>query len=91
MYVKEIERTCLNKLAKLISSDMEKNCSKSFFNASKSLNIEEEIIKQINTLKPFNMEPRKAISKKPFVSGEENNCEKEIDLTPQDRIGNIDW
>ena len=37
------------------------------------------------------MEPRKAISKKPFVSGEENNCEKEIDLTPQDRIGNIDW
>ena len=33
----------------------------------------------------------KAILKKPFVSEEENNCVEEINLTPQDRIGNIDW
>ena len=37
------------------------------------------------------MEPRQAISKKPFVSEEENNCEEETSLKPQDRIGNIDW
>ena len=90
MYRKDIERTCLNILTKLISSDMEKNYSKSFFDASNSSDIEEEKIKQINTLKPFDMEPRKAIPKKPFVS-KENNCEEEINFTPQDRIGNIDW
>ena len=88
MYRKDIER---NKLTKLISSDMEKNCSKSFSDASNSSDIEQEIIKQINTLKPFDMEPRKAIPKKSFVTEEENNCEEEIDLTTQDRIGNIDW
>ena len=64
---------------------------KFFSNASNSSNVEEEIIKQINTLKPFNVEPQKAITKKPFASEEENNCEEEINLTPQDRIGNIDW
>ena len=32
-------------------------CSKSFSDASNSSDIEEEIIKQINTLKPFDMEP----------------------------------
>ena len=37
------------------------------------------------------MKPRKAIPKKPFASEEANNCEEEINLTPQDRIGNIDW
>ena len=75
MYRKDIERTCWEKNC----SDMEKNCSKSF--ASNSSNIEEEIIKQLNTLKPFDMEPRKAILKKPFASEEENNCEEEINLT----------
>ena len=55
---------------------MEKNSSKSFSDASNSSDIEEEIIKQIKTLKPFDMEPRKAISKKHFVPEEGNNCEK---------------
>ena len=36
------------------------------------------------------MEHRKAIPRKHFVSEEENNCEEEINLTPHDRIGNID-
>ena len=49
------------------------------------------IIIQINTLKPFDMEPRQAIPMKPFVSEEENNCQQEINLTPQDGIGNFDW
>ena len=35
------------------------------------------------------MEPRKCMPKKPFVSKEQNNCEEEINLTPQD--SNIDW
>ena len=39
---------------------MGKNCSKSFSNASNSSDIEEEVIKQINTLIQFYMEPRKA-------------------------------
>ena len=42
-------------------------------------------------LKPFCMEPPKAIPKKLFVSEEENNCKEEINLTLQNRIGNIDW
>ena len=42
-------------------------------------------------LKPFDTEPPRAIPKKPFVSEEENNCEDEINLKSQDRIGNIDW
>ena len=88
MYRKDIER---NKLTKLISSDMEENCSKSFSDPSNSSDMEQEIINQINTLKPFDMEPRKAIPKKSFVSEEENNYEEEINLTSQDRIGNIDW
>ena len=29
--------------------------------------------------------------RKTFVPEEENNCEVEINLTPQDRIANIDW
>ena len=41
-------------------------------------------------LKTFDMEPCKAISKKHFVPEEENKCEEEINLTPQNRIGNID-
>ena len=69
---------------------MEKNCSKSFSNASNYSDIKEKIIKQLNTLKRFNMEPPRAIPKKHFVSEEENNCEK-INLTPQDRISNTDW
>ena len=35
------------------------------------------------------MEPRKSMPKKPFVSEEQNNCEEEINLAPQD--SNIDW
>ena len=62
-----------------------------FFYASNSSNIEEEIIKQINKLKPLDMEPCKAIPKKRFVSKEQNNCEEKISLTPQDRSGDIDW
>ena len=42
---------------------MEKNCSKSFSDACNFSGIEEQIIKHINTLKPFYMEPRKAIPK----------------------------
>ena len=38
-----------------IMSDMEKNCSKFFSDASNSSDIEKEFIKQTNTLKPFNM------------------------------------
>ena len=91
IYRTDNEQSSLNKLTKLISSDVEKNCWKSFFDTSSSSNIEEEIIKQINMLKPFDMEPRKAISKKPFVSKEKSNHEEEINLTPQGRIGNINW
>ena len=69
---------------------MEKNCSKSFSDASNSSDIEEEIIKEITTLKPFDMESCKAIIKKHFVSEAESNCEQEINLTQQDRIGKID-
>ena len=61
---------------------MEKNCSKSFSTARNSSDIKEEIIKQINTMKPFEIEPYKAIPKKHFVSEKENNCEEEINLTP---------
>ena len=58
-----------NKLAKVISSDWKKICSKSFSYAiSNSSDIEEEVTNQVNTLKPFIMEPHKAIPKKHFVS-----------------------
>ena len=40
---------------------MEKNCSRSFSDASNSSDIKDKIIKQINTLKPFDMDTRKAI------------------------------
>ena len=43
MYRKDIERTCFNKLTKLISNDMEKNYSKSISDASNSSDTEEEI------------------------------------------------
>ena len=69
---------------------MGKNFSKYFFDASNSSDIEEEIIKQLNT-PPFNMEPGKAIPKKYLVLEEENNWEEEINLTPQDKIDNTDW
>ena len=36
------------------------------------------------------MNLRKAIPKKPFVPEEGNNSEEEINLIPQDRIGNTD-
>ena len=39
------------------------NNSKSFFDVSNSSDIEKEIIKQINALKPFDMESRNAILK----------------------------
>ena len=89
--VKLVVKFIKNKLAKLISSDMEKNCAKSFSDASNSSDIEEGITKQINTLKPFDTKPRKAIPKMHLVSEKESNCEEEINLTPQDRTGNIDW
>ena len=55
-----------NQLAKLISSsDMEKNSSKSFSDAINWSDIEEEIIKQLNTPKPLDVE---------------NNCEEEINF-----------
>ena len=60
---------------------MEKNCSKSFSDACNFSGIEEQIIKHINTLKPFYMKPRKAIPKKLLALEEENNFEKEINLT----------
>ena len=69
---------------------MEKNCSKSFSDASNSSDIEEEIIKEMTTLKPFDMESRKAITKKHFVSEAESNCEQEINLTQQDRTSKTD-
>ena len=55
-----------------------KNCSKSFSDAANSSDIKEEIIKQLNILKPLNMEPHKAIPKKHSVLEEKNNCEEEI-------------
>ena len=61
---------------------MEKSCSKSFSYGSNSSDIVEEIIKQINTLKPFDMGPRKVIAKTHFLLEEENNREEEINLTP---------
>ena len=51
-------------------ADMEwygKNFSKFLSDASNSSDIEEEIIKQFNTLKPLDMERREAIPKKRFV------------------------
>ena len=47
------------------------------------------VIKQINTMKPFNMQPRAAVPYKTFVMEEENNFEEEISLASQDLIGNI--
>ena len=48
---------------------MEKNCSKSFSDAStNSSDIKEEVTKQINMLKLFDMEPHKAIPEKHCVS-----------------------
>ena len=64
MYRKDIERTCVNKLTKLISSVKEKNCSKFFYNASNSPDIEEEIIKQINTVKLLYRKNKKTVKKK---------------------------
>ena len=61
-----------------------------FSDASNSSDIEEDAIKQISSLKPFDLEPRKAIPKKIFVSEEENNFEEEINLITEDWIGNID-
>ena len=79
-------------MPKLISSDTEEKIyTKSFSDASNSSDIKEKVVKQINILKLFDMEPYKAISKKHFVSEEENNCKEGTNLTPQDRIGNIDW
>ena len=50
-----------------------KNYSKSFSGASNSSDIKEEIVKQINMLKPFNMESCKAI---PLLLEEVNNWRK---------------
>ena len=56
-----------------MSSEVEKNCSKSFSDASSnSSDIKEEVTKQVITLKPFDMEPPKAILQKKIL------LEKEI-------------
>ena len=74
-----------------MSSEVEKNCSKSFSDASSnSSDIKEEVTKQVITLKQFDMEPPKAILKKKILLEKENSCEEEINLTAQDRTGNID-
>ena len=52
---------------------------------SNSSDIDEEIIKQLNTPKTFDMEPRKAIPKKDFV------LEEEINLIVHYRISNTNW
>ena len=54
MYQKDIERTSLSKLTKLISWY---NFSKSFSDASNSSDIEEKVMRQVNMLKQFDMEP----------------------------------
>ena len=67
----------------------EKNCSKYFSDASSnSSDVKGEVITQINTLKPFDTEPCMAIPEKHFILEKENNCEEEINSTPQHRIGN---
>ena len=72
-----------NKLAKLISWYGKKIAQNLFSDAStNSSDIKEEVTKQINTLKLFDMEPHKAIPKKHCVSEKENNGEEEINLTP---------
>ena len=91
MYRKDIERTCLNKLTKLKCSDMEKDYSNFFLMTATLQILKKRLLNKKNTLKPFDMELRKAIPKKLFVSEEENNCQEELNLTPQDKIGNIDW
>ena len=40
-------------------------------------------LKQINTLKPFDMESLNASREKYFVSEAKNNCEQEINLTSE--------
>ena len=52
---------------------------------SNSSDIDEEIIKQLNTPKTFDMEPRKAIPKKDFV------LEEEINLIVHYRISNTNY
>ena len=51
-----------------------KKIAQNFLPDSSNSDIKEEIVKQINMLKPFDVEPRKDIPKKHFVSEEENNC-----------------
>ena len=89
--VQLVGRLFKNKLPSLISSYVEKNGSKSFSDINNASDIEEEIIKQINTLKPFDMEPYKDIPKKNFALEEENKRQQKINLAPLDRIVNIDW
>ena len=48
-----------------------KACSKLFSDPSNSSDIKEEIIRQMYMLKGFDVEPRKAIPKKPLVWEEE--------------------
>ena len=58
--------------------------------SSNSSDIKGEVITQRNTLKQFDMEPCMAIPEKHFILEKENNCEEEINSTPQHRTGNID-
>ena len=55
-----------------------KNCSKSFSDDINCSDIEEEIIKQIKMLKPFDMETRKAIPKKPFYRKRQITVKKKL-------------
>ena len=54
-----------------------RKCSESFSDASQSSDIKEQIIKLINMLKPFNMEPCKAIFKAfiKLFEAAQRNCE----------------
>ena len=59
-------------------SDMEESCSKSLSDASNSSDIKEEIIKQINMLKPFDMELLNTIPKQHFVSKKKITMKKKL-------------
>ena len=70
---------------------MKKSAENLFLMPGNYSDIKEEINKQINTLKLFNMEPCNATPKKYFGLEEVGNCKEEINLKPQNKTVNIDW
>lgn len=60
---------------------MEKNCQKFTSDTSNFSDIEKYLIKQLNTLKQFDMKPRKVIPKNIFCIIRKNNYEKEMNIT----------